>query len=149
MKRITKLATIIILCMTASFAKAQEYSVASPDGKIKVTVSLGDGITYDVHYGNELVLAGCRISLDINGKVLGSAPSLKSVNRKSADRVKRPFLHLKYAEVPDRFNQMTLKMKGGYSVEFRAYDDGIAYRFVTDLGAHCLLIELHLLHQPV
>lgn len=134
MKRITKLATIIILCMTASFAKAQEYSVASPDGKIKVTVSLGDGITYDVHYGNELVLAGCRISLDINGKVLGSAPSLKSVNRKSADRVKRPFLHLKYAEVPDRFNQMTLKMKGGYSVEFRAYDDGIAYRFVTDLG---------------
>lgn len=134
MKRITKLATIIILCMTASFAKAQEYSVASPDGKIKVTVSLGDGITYDVHYGNELVLAGCRISLDINGKVLGSAPSLKSVNRKSADRVKHPFLHLKYAEVPDRFNQMTLKMKGGYSVEFRAYDDGIAYRFVTDLG---------------
>lgn len=134
MKRITKLATIIILCMTASFAKAQEYSVASPDGKIKVTVSLGDGITYDVHYGNELVLTDCRMSLNVNGKVLGSAPSLKSVSRKSVDRVKHPFLHLKYAEVPDRFNQMTLKMKGGYSVEFRAYDDGIAYRFVTDLG---------------
>ena len=77
MKRITKLATIIILCMTASFAKAQEYSVASPDGKIKVTVSLADGITYEVHYGNEPVLTDCRISLDINGKVLGSAPSLK------------------------------------------------------------------------
>lgn len=134
MKRITTLAAIIILCMTASFAKVQEYSVSSPDGKIKVTVSLGDGITYDVHYGNEPVLSGCRMSLDVNGKVLGSAPSLKSVSRKSVDRIKRPFLHFKYAEVPDRFNQMTLKMKGGYSVEFRAYDDGIAYRFVTDLG---------------
>lgn len=134
MKRITILAAIIILCMTASFAKAQEYSVASPDGKIKVMVSLADGITYDVHYGNEPVLSDCRMSLDVNGKVLGSAPSLKSVSRKSVDRVKRPFLHLKYAEVPDRFNQMTLKMKGGYSVEFRAYDDGIAYRFITGLG---------------
>lgn len=134
MKRITKLATIIILCITTSFAKAQEYSVESPDGKIKVTVSLGDGITYDVHYGNELVLADCRMSLNVNSKVLGSAPSLKSVSRKSVDRVKHPFLHFKYSEVPDRFNKMTLKMKGGYSVEFRAYDDGIAYRFVTDLG---------------
>lgn len=133
MKRITILAAII-LYMTASFAKAQEYSVASPDGKIKVMVSLADGITYDVHYGNEPVLSGCRMSLDVNGKVLGSAPSLKSVSRKSVDRVKRPFLHLKYAEVPDRFNQMTLKMKGGYSIEFRAYDDGIAYRFITGLG---------------
>ncbi|MBE6296351.1 MAG: glycoside hydrolase family 97 protein [Bacteroidales bacterium] len=134
MKRITILAAIIILCMTASSAKVQKHSVSSPDDKIKVTVSLADGITYDVHYGNELVLSGCRMSLDVNGKVLGSTPSLKSVNRKSVDRVKRPLLHLKYAEVPDRFNQMTLKMKGGYSIEFRAYDDGIAYRFVTDLG---------------
>ena len=134
MKRITTLAAIIILCMTASSAKVQKHSVSSPDGKIKVTVSLADGITYDVHYGNELVLSGCRMSLDVNGKVLGSAPSLKSVSRKSVDRVKRPFLHLKYAEVPDRFNQMTLKMKGGYSIEFRAYDDGIAYRFITGLG---------------
>lgn len=134
MKRITILAAIIILCMTASSAKVQKHSVSSPDDKIKVTVSLADGITYDVHYGNELVLSGCRMSLDVNGKVLGSAPSLKSVSRKSVDRVKRPLLHLKYAEVPDRFNQMTLKMKGGYSVEFRAYDDGIAYRFITGLG---------------
>ena len=134
MKRITILAAIIILCMTASSAKVQKHSVSSPDDKIKVTVSLADGITYDVHYGNELVLSGCRMSLDVNGKVLGSAPSLKSVSRKSVDRVKRPFLHLKYAEVPDRFNQMTLKMKGGYSIEFRAYDDGIAYRFITGLG---------------
>ena len=134
MKRITILAAIIILCMTASSAKVQKHSVSSPDDKIKVTVSLADGITYDVHYGNELVLSGCRMSLDVNGKVLGSAPSLKSVSRKSVDRVKRPFLHLKYAEVPDRFNQMTLKMKDGYSIEFRAYDDGIAYRFITGLG---------------
>lgn len=134
MKRITILAAIIILCMTASSAKVQKHSVSSPDGKIKVMVSLAEGITYDVHYGNELVLSDCRMSLDVNGKVLGSAPSLKSVNRKSVDRVKRPFLHLKYAEIPDRFNQMTLKMKGGYSIEFRAYDDGIAYRFITGLG---------------
>lgn len=109
-------------------------TLASPDGNIKVTVTLADGITYDVQCGDELILDDCRLALDINGNVLGSAPQLKSTQRKSVSEVKKPFLHLKYAQVPNIYNEMALKMKGGYSVVFRAYDDGIAYRFVTELG---------------
>lgn len=109
-------------------------TLSSPNGKIKVDVKLSDGITYDVFCEGELVLDDCRMALDAGGKVLGSAPQLKGTQRRSVNETKKPYLHLKYAEVPNNFNEMTLKMKGGYSVVFRAYNDGIAYRFVTELG---------------
>ena len=34
--------------------------------------------------------------------------------------------------MPDSYNGITLKMKGDWSLEFRAYDDGVAYRFVSN-----------------
>ena len=38
----------------------------------------------------------------------------------------------KKASVEDVYNQLTLKCRGGYSVQFRAYDDGAAYRFISE-----------------
>lgn len=38
----------------------------------------------------------------------------------------------KKASVKDVYNQLTLKCRGGYSVQFRAYDDGAAYRFISE-----------------
>ena len=39
----------------------------------------------------------------------------------------------KKANVKDTYNQLTLKCRNGYSIQFRAYDDGAAYRFVSEL----------------
>lgn len=126
----------IMLCMAALSASvfAQTVkSLSSPDGNIRVDVSIDKGITYDVFCGNEQVLSDCRLSMDIEGNVLGSLPKLQSVKRQKVNDVKRPFLKLKFAEVPNSYNEMTLVMKGNYSVVFRAYNDGMAYRFVTSL----------------
>ena len=95
-------------------------------------MALAGGITYDVYCGDELVLDRCRLSMDISGNVLGSTPKLQKATRRSVNEVKKPFLRLKYAEVPNNFNEITLKFKGGYSLIFRAYDDGMAYRWVTE-----------------
>ena len=86
-------------------------TVCSPDTKIKVEVTLADGITYSVYNGTELVLDACRLSLDVNGKVLGSSPRLKQATTRSVSEVKRPFLHLKYAAVPNEYNELKLQMK--------------------------------------
>ena len=126
----------IMLCMAALSASVLAQTVkslSSPDGNIRVDVSIDKGITYDVFCGNEQVLSDCRLSMDIEGNVLGSLPKLQSVKRQKVNDVKRPFLKLKFAEVPNNYNEMTLVMKGNYSVVFRAYNDGMAYRFVTSL----------------
>lgn len=115
-------------------------SVSSPDGNIRVEVTLAGGITYDVWCGDELVLDDCRLALDVEGNVLGSSPKLQKASRRTVNEVKKPFLRLKYAEVPNHFNELTLKMRGNYSVIFRAYDDGIAYRWETALPGE---IKIH------
>ena len=130
-----KIFRILAVCvaMTASavtFAQTKQ-TVSSPDGNIKVDITLDRGITYDVYCGDELVLDDCRLALDVDGNVLGSSPKLAKAVRKTIDEVKTPFLRLKYKEVRNHCNELTLKFKGDYSVVFRAYDDGVAYRFVT------------------
>ena len=71
----------------------------------------------------------CRLALDVEGNVLGSSPKIQKVSRRTVDEVKKPYVTLKYAEVPNHFNELTFRMKGNWSVVFRAYDDGVAYRF--------------------
>lgn len=124
---------LCLLTLSVSAIAQTVKSVSSPDGNIKVDVRIGNGITYDVYCGEEKVLTDCRMSMDIEGNVLGSLPKLQSVKRQKVNDVKRPFLKLKFAEVPNNYNEMTLVMKGNYSVVFRAYNDGLAYRFVTSL----------------
>lgn len=125
----------VLLCVFSTYAlDAQNVqTLASPDGNVKVEVTLAGGVTYDVWCGDELVLDDCRLSMDVEGNVLGSSPKLQKATRRSVNEVKKPFLRLKYAEVPNHFNELTLKMKGNWSVIFRAYNDGIAYRFATTI----------------
>lgn len=140
MKRIGMFWAAAVVCAVVATAQST-HTVTSPDGNIKAVVTLAEGITYDVYHDGDIVLDDCRMAMNIGGRVLGSVPKLKGTQRKSVDEVKRPFMHLKYAEVPNRYNQLTLHLKEDYAVEFRAYDDGIAYRFVTKLGGEVLVYD--------
>ena len=76
MKRINSLLAAVALFSASAMAQNTQ-TVTSPDGNIKAVVTLGDGITYDVFHGDELVLDDCRMSMNIGGKVLGSTPKLR------------------------------------------------------------------------
>ena len=132
MKRIFRIFAVCVSMLASTVAFAQtKQTVTSPDGNIKVDITLDKGITYDVYCGDELVLDDCRLALDVDGNVLGSSPKLAKATKKTINEVKTPFLRLKYKEVKNHCNELTMKFKGDYSVVFRAYDDGVAYRFVT------------------
>ena len=46
---------------------------------------------------------------------------------------REPVVRQKFAKIRDRYNELRLTMDGGYSVVFRAYNEGVAYRFETTL----------------
>ena len=96
---------------TLSFAQTKQ-TVLSPDGNIKVDITLDKGVTYDVYCGDELVLDDCCLALDVDGNVLGSSPKLVKAVKKTVNEVKTPFLRLKYKEVVNHCNELTLKFKG-------------------------------------
>lgn len=123
------------LLLTAGLtATAQKtYQVQSPDGKMKAVVTVKDRIEYTVSHDGTEVLAPSVISLTLQGgKVLGAQPKVTGVQKVSSNTV-IPSPFYKKKEVKDQYNEMVINFRGNFSVVFRAYDDGVAYRFRTKL----------------
>ena len=124
--------TLIMLCVSA-FAQKQ-YTLQSPDKDITVTIEAGEQLTYAVTHGGTCVLAPSAIGMKLtDGKLLGTKPVIKSATTRSVNQsVRAPFY--KRAQIPEVYEELTLNMKGNYKVVFRAYDEGVAYRFMTEFN---------------
>ena len=126
----TLLSALLLLCVSA-FAQKQ-YTLQSPDGKITVTVEADEQLTYAVTHGKTCVLAPSAIGMTLaDGKQLGQKPVVKDAKTRSISQSVKTQLY-KRAEIPEIYNELTLTLKGNYKVIFRAYDEGVAYRFETD-----------------
>ncbi|MBC7350483.1 MAG: glycoside hydrolase family 97 protein [Candidatus Aminicenantes bacterium] len=111
---------------------SNNISLTSPDNRLEVKIELRDQISYSVYFNGQQILAPSPISLTINDNViLGRRPVLENAARTSADETINPPVREKRAVIKDKYNQVNLKFRGNFGVIFRAYDDGIAYRFYT------------------
>ena len=128
---------ILLLGFFAAHVGAAEpaLKLASPNGVIGVDVRLGERIRYDVTVNESLVLKDSTLSLKIDAATLGLAPHLKAATPRSYDGVLKPVVRQKAAELREHYNELRLEMDGGYAVVFRAYDEGVAYRWETALPA--------------
>ena len=105
-------------------------TLISPDGTLKVEVRVGERLTYSISSGSDVVVKDASLSLQLTNETLGLNPKLRNAKHGSINENIQREIPLKNAVVSNHCNTLTLNMAGGYSVEFRAYDDGVAYRFV-------------------
>jgi alpha-glucosidase len=110
------------------------YDLRSPDGRIEIRVRTEGQIRYDIVLKGRAVLEDCTLSLDVEHKKLGAQPKLMDAKESSYDQVVEPVVRQKFAKIRDHFNELKLTMEGGYAVEFRAYNEGAAYRFETSMA---------------
>ena len=131
-----KLSFVILLAAWSllTMAAPRVESISSPNGKIRIDVTIGDQLQYSVYNGEELILKDNVLSLQVGKEQFGAKPRLKSVKRSKVDEVIKPVVHLKYAAVPNKANQASFTFNDGIGVDFRAYDNGIAYRFNINKG---------------
>jgi alpha-glucosidase len=118
----------------APAAAADAQHLLSPDGRIEVVVSAGARLAYDVRFQGRPLLTGATLSLDVDHRRLGEGAKITRADRKSVDRKIEPPVHQTAAVLVEKYNELRLTCAGGYSVAFRAYDQGVAYRFETALG---------------
>lgn len=128
-----RLFTLLCALTLACAAEAKTVEAASPGGNLRLAVDVSDRITYDLWSGEDKILENCTLSLTLADRTLGEKPRLRSVKRSSADEVLERRNPTKNASVRNRYNAVRLNFAGGYAVEFRLFDDGAAYRFVTSL----------------
>ena len=131
-KRLIFLAAAISGAAFPTFAKDVNYRVTSPDGHISATVMVGEDIRYSVSRNEQTLIAPSTISMNLSdGIVFGQNDKVRKTVRASFDET-FPTVAYKKAEVRDNYNQILLNFKE-FSLIFRAYDDGVAYRFVSNL----------------
>lgn len=130
---IMKKFTVLFLCVISVLAvQAQkQFKLVSPDGKLQSEINVGKQLTYNIVCNGRQVLADSPLSMTLtDGTVVGGNLSFGGVSRKSVDgEIASPFY--RSATMAEQYNELTLRFAKNWSVVFRAYNDGIAYRFVS------------------
>ncbi len=110
---------------------AQTADLTSPSGNISVKVQVSDSLYYTIHvHGSSVIEKGTMAMLTSHVQA-GIKPGQPKVVKRSVNEMIVNPVPYKRKNIPDRYNEMTLTFKDKYALEFRAYDDGVAYRFVT------------------
>jgi len=97
-----------------------------------VTVRAEQQISYDVSVNGNKVIENATLSLDVDHQKLGSGAKLVSVKNDTVDRAIEPPIKVKSAKIREHYNQLRLSFTN-FAVTFRAYNEGVAYRFETSL----------------
>ena len=119
-----------LLLVWAGLCQSQELT--SPNGRIKIVVTITKGVKYSVYMDNTLILSPSLIDMVLaNDQHLAQTASFKkSVSRHVNDTI-IPGVAEKRKQIPDNYSELKITFKQSFAIIFRAYNDGIAYRFQT------------------
>lgn len=126
-----KLLPIVCLLALSTGLLAKDYTIASPNGELKMVISVEDSTRYKLWVKDRLVMKDSHISMTLaDGTVLGVASSIRKDTRGSrTESINAPFY--RQSAFNSSYNYLSLRYEGNYTLQVRAYNDGMAYRFVT------------------
>lgn len=132
---------VFLLAGSMSLLAQKSYHLQSPDRKLQTVVTVDQDVEFSLTHEGTEVLAPSVISMTLqNGEVLGVSPKVSKVTKGSVDKV-IPSPFYKKAEVSDVYNEMTIAFRGNYSIAFRLYNDGLAYRFITRKKGDIVVVD--------
>ncbi|OHB79996.1 MAG: alpha-glucosidase [Planctomycetes bacterium RBG_16_55_9] len=131
-KHVTFVWVACMLSITVSLGK--DYELISPNKELVLKVAVNENIQYSVRYKSRLLIEPSAMSLKLGeNTILGVNAQVRQVKRREVDEKIFPPVQVKSRVIPDRFNEMSIEFEGGFGLVFRIYDDGAAYRFVTEI----------------
>lgn len=126
---------LLIVCMGFMLpyinAQAKVIELSSPNGKLNLSLQISDKIAYSIKVQDKVLLDNCLLQIQLRDQTLGENPKIVSQKRKTITETIKPVVPLKYSSINNQYNQLIINFKGNYAVEFRAFDGGIAYRFIS------------------
>ena len=111
-----KLITLLlaVCCLPLS---AKVYTISSPDKNLVVNVDVDNSVKWDIKKGNTVVLLPSALSLQTDRQILGQNTKVGKASVTNGEKDGKGY------------QRLLLSCKG-YDVEFRAFNDAAAYRFV-------------------
>jgi len=123
-----------MLVVASAWSFAKDYKVSSPNGKVVLTVSVGTDIKWSASFDGKEAISSAKAGMVMdNGKIMGQNESVKKVIPGKISQLIEPVVAYKRSKTEDNGNTLLIAFRSGVSIQFRAYDDGVAYRFETSL----------------
>ena len=111
---------------------ADSLSVCSPSGKISVKIWMDVNLKYSVFYNGNPLLVSSEIDMVLAGdKSLFQNNKIQFFQTKKISQQINCPIPEKRKIINDIYNELSIKFKQPFNVQFRIYDDGVAYRFVS------------------
>lgn len=128
-----KLIGLLSLFLFTSLAFAQNYTLTSPNGNIQVAVEISDDISWSASLKGNLIIEQAQVAMDFSkGADLGAKMKVKKHNIENLSSTVRPVLPHKDAIIKDECTELSIRFKQGFTIKFRAYNDGVAYQIIDD-----------------
>jgi len=128
MKKNTPVIVTFLSVLLLSACAKQDYSVSSPDGRLSVMVN-SRSLSYTLYYDSAQITAGTPIAMYISDGTVWNGGLPKRSKIKNVRGVVHPVVG-KNDAIREAYNELLL-VYNDYTVAFRAYDEGFAYRFIA------------------
>ena len=123
-----------MLLTASAWSFGKDYKLASPDGKIVMTISAGTDVKWSVSLEGKEAIVSVKIGMTLgNGKILGQNETVRKAAPGKINQVLEPVVAYKRSRTEDNGNTLLLAFRSGTSIRFIAYNDGVAYRFETSM----------------
>ncbi len=121
----------ILFVLSTNVLAQKAYQLQSPDGKLSVQVTVDKNITYVVLHEGVEIITPSTVSIGLqDGRSFGINSKISNVKTSTVNTtISSPFYKRK--EIKDEYNEMILSFREDFDLIFRAYNEGMAYRFVS------------------
>ena len=131
----SKIRTLFSLLLAAAplLGAAKDVKITSPGKQLQATVRMDGHVSIAVAQGETPLFEVRDIYLDTDqGLLPRQSARMLSAKTAEVDRTIVPEVREKTAEIADRYTELRLSFAGKTRMEVRLYDNGMAYRLLTD-----------------
>lgn len=115
----------------SAHSQAEQLDLKSPDQRLSVSLNTDSQLTLSVVLGDTPVILPSTIGMSIKGLGdIAHAGEITSAATTTVTQQHTPVVAHKNAQINEHYNQLSVTFANGYGVEVRAFNDGVAYRFV-------------------
>ncbi len=122
---------LFLFSLVAGTYAQKNYELYSPDEKLKISINVGGKILFSLSHDSDVMIDKSPISMSLStGEVWGINPKVRKTSTFQKEQsIASPFSNA--TTVDDKYNEITIEFKNDWALKFRAYNDGMAYRFMS------------------
>jgi len=126
------LLNILGLLITLNIFSQKSYDLYSPDSSLRLEIKTKDKLSWHLYSGKELLIQSSSVDLQLSGQKKLSNKLILSSHKfsKTKETIDVPVPYRRKT-ITDQYYQLELIFKEPFSIQFRLYNNGMAYRIGT------------------